>query len=79
MKVNVLLAEGRKLVREGLCLVLERHAGIHVVGEAADVPSAAKLVRALPVHVVVLNLTPPTLGGADAGRGRRRPDARSGQ
>lgn len=68
MKINVLLTEGRKLVREGLCLVLERHEGIRVIGEASDVPSAVKLVRALPVHVVVLNLTTPTVGGADAVR-----------
>lgn len=72
MKTNVLLAEGRKLVREGLCALLERHEGISVVGEAADVASAAKLCRALPVHVVVLNLVPPALGGAEAVRALAR-------
>ena len=68
MKINVLLADGRKLVREGLSLLLERHEGIHVIGEASDTPSAAKLVRALPVHVVVLNLISPVLGAAEGVR-----------
>src|SRR4051812_27004347 len=68
MKINVLLADGRKLVREALGLLLERHDGIGVIGEAADAQAAVKLVKALPVHVVVLNLTSPTLGGADSVR-----------
>src|SRR5207253_8463667 len=66
MNIHVLLADGRKLVREGLSLLLEQRDGIDVVGEAADVPAAVKLVKALPVHVVVLNLTSPTAGGPDA-------------
>jgi DNA-binding NarL/FixJ family response regulator len=66
MKIRVLLAEGRKIVREALGLLLEQHDGIDVVGEAADAPAAVKLVKALPVHVVVLNLTAPTAGGPEA-------------
>jgi DNA-binding NarL/FixJ family response regulator len=57
---NVLLAEGRKLVREGLRALLERHDGMQVIGESADAASAVKLVRALPVDVIVLNCMPPT-------------------
>ena len=66
MKINVLLADGRKMVREALGLLLERHEGISVIGEAADGPAAVKVVKALPVHVVVLNFTSPSLGAADA-------------
>ena len=66
MKINVLLADGRKLVREGLSLLLERHDGVSVIGEASDAQSAVKLVKALPVHVVVLNLTAPTLSGSES-------------
>jgi DNA-binding NarL/FixJ family response regulator len=60
MTANVLLAEGRKLVREGLRALLERHDGLAVIAEAADASAAVKLVRALPVDVVVLNCSPPT-------------------
>jgi len=68
MKVKVLLAEGRTLVREGVRALLERHEGVEVIGEAADAAAAAKLVRALPVDVIVLNWTPPMLGGPAAVR-----------
>src|SRR4051794_18733789 len=56
MKINVVIADGRKLVREGLSLLLERHAELHVIAEAATGREAAKLVSALPVDVVVLNV-----------------------
>ena len=57
--LNVLLVEGRKLLREGVVALLERHDHIKVVGEAEDGRSAAKLIRALAVDVVVLNVIPP--------------------
>lgn len=66
MNINVLLADGRKLVREGLCLLLEKHRDLHVIAEADGSPAAVKLVRALPVDVVVLNLAPPAHGGSEA-------------
>jgi DNA-binding NarL/FixJ family response regulator len=68
MSVNVLIAEGRTMVREGLRVLLEKHSGIEVIGEAADAASATKLVRALPVHVVVLNCIPPATCGPQAVR-----------
>ena len=57
MKLNVLLVDGRKLFREGVCALLEKHADLKVVGEADDAAAAPKLVKALGPHVVVLNLT----------------------
>jgi DNA-binding NarL/FixJ family response regulator len=63
--INVLLADGRKLVREGLSALLEKHPDIHVVGEADDGEAAGRLIRPLGVHVVVLNLAPPARSGID--------------
>jgi DNA-binding NarL/FixJ family response regulator len=62
-KTNVLIADGRKLLREGLCLLLEGHGDLHVVGEAEDARTVVKLVRAINVQVVVLNLS--STGPAD--------------
>ena len=45
MKTNLLLADGRKLMREGLSALLEKHTDVRVVGEAEDGQSAARLVR----------------------------------
>jgi len=63
--IQVLLVEGRKLLREGLCALLERHDDIKVVGEVDDGHAVTKLVRALSVDVVVLNVIPLQVGGID--------------
>src|SRR4051812_33767231 len=52
---RVLLADGRKIFREGLCVLLEKHADLRVVGEADDPRAAVKLVSAVGADVVVLN------------------------
>lgn len=51
--VNVLICDGRKLVREALSMLMEKHAGIRMVGEAQSVEAAIKLIRPLDVDVVV--------------------------
>lgn len=71
MGTNVLLADGRKLFREGLSVLLEKHADIHVIGEAEDGQSAAKLMRAMSPHVVILNATLSTRATADLVRSLR--------
>jgi DNA-binding NarL/FixJ family response regulator len=54
MDSNVLLGGGRKILREGLALLLEKQKGLKLVGEAEDVCSVPKLVRALPVDLAIL-------------------------
>jgi DNA-binding NarL/FixJ family response regulator len=54
MEVNVLLGGGRKILREGISLLLEKQKGLKLIAEAEDLSSVAKLVRALPVNVAVL-------------------------
>lgn len=66
MKVNVVLVDGRKLFREGLGALLEKHADLRVVGEADDAAAAPKLVKALAPHVVILNVTLSTRTATDA-------------
>jgi DNA-binding NarL/FixJ family response regulator len=60
MNINVLLVDGRKLFREGLSVLLEKHAGLKVIGEAEDVVAAPKLIAALSPDVVILNETATT-------------------
>jgi DNA-binding NarL/FixJ family response regulator len=57
-RINLLISDGRKLVREGISALLERHEQIYVVGDADDTKAAIKLVGALAAQVVVLNLPP---------------------
>ena len=55
MKIKVVLADGRKMLREGQGVLLEKHADIKVVGEADDPAATAALLRAVAADVVVLN------------------------
>src|SRR5947209_7015995 len=55
MNINIAIGGGRKLLREGLSLLLDKHPNLRVIAESADVSSLPKLVRTLPVDVVVLN------------------------
>jgi DNA-binding NarL/FixJ family response regulator len=66
-KTNVLIAEGRKLLREGVAALL-KHTEVRIVGEAGSVESAMKLIQPLAVDVVLLNLTQLAHPGADAVR-----------
>ena len=58
MVIDVVLADGRKVVREALTVLLQQREDIRVVGDAAEVAGAIKLVRALPVQVVILSAAP---------------------
>jgi len=55
MKIKVVLADGRKMLREGQGVLLEKHHDMKIVGEADDPAATATLVRAVGADVVVLN------------------------
>ena len=78
MKINILLADGRKLLREALGLLLEKHDDLRVVGEAEEGHDVLRLVKALSVQVVLLNPTPTSHGTPDLVRSiiKARPGVR---
>lgn len=57
--VTIVLADDHRVVRSGLRLLLQGEPGMHVVGEAGDVPSALKIVEARKPDVLVLDLNMP--------------------
>jgi DNA-binding NarL/FixJ family response regulator len=59
--IRVAIAHGRRLVRAGLHELLEREAGIAVVGEAADGDEAVALTRRLRPNVVLVDVDLPGL------------------
>ena len=65
MRIHILLADGRKILREGLCVLLEKHADIKVIGEAEEAQGAVKLAKALSPDVVILNVALSTKGAPD--------------
>jgi len=66
--IRIVLADDHTVIRQGLRLLLERHAGVQVVGEAADGREAIDAVSATNPNVVVLDLAMPNLNGIEAAR-----------
>ena len=70
--LRVVLADDHAVVREGLKAVVNAQPDMRVVGEAADGEAACRLAKDLAPDVVVMDLSMPRLGGADATQRMRR-------
>ncbi len=66
--IRVLLAEDHETVRDGLKLLLQSQPDIDVVGEVADGAAAVDRAKRLKPHVVVMDLSMPTMNGLVATR-----------
>ena len=64
--VRIVLAEDHRVMREGLRMVLQREAGLQVVGEADDGAAAVRLVRDLRPDVLVMDVSMPGFDGVKA-------------
>jgi two-component system response regulator NreC len=58
-QISVVLADDHNVIRAGLRAMLEAEEGLRVIGEAADAPTAQKLVRDRKPDVLVLDLQMP--------------------
>jgi DNA-binding NarL/FixJ family response regulator len=66
MAVRILLADDHGVVRKGLRFLLERQAGMEVVGEASDGREAVRLAEATHPDVVIMDIAMPLLNGIEA-------------
>jgi two-component system, NarL family, response regulator NreC len=66
--INILLADDHRVVRRGLCLLLESHPGFKVVAEASDGRQAVALAEEHRPDIVVLDVAMPMLNGIEAAR-----------
>jgi DNA-binding NarL/FixJ family response regulator len=68
MAIKVLVAEDHRIVRQGLCALLEREKDVQVVGQAANGREAVALASRLAPHVVIMDVSMPDLNGIEATR-----------
>ncbi len=64
--IRVVIADDHAIVRDGLRALISSESGLSVVGEASDGEEAMRLATALLPDVLVLDLSMPRLGGAEA-------------
>ena len=65
-KLRVFLADDHMVVREGLKSLVNAQPDMHVVGEAADGDAAWRAACRLAPDVVVMDVSMPEMGGAEA-------------
>ncbi|HEX4606618.1 MAG TPA: response regulator transcription factor [Urbifossiella sp.] len=63
--IRVLAADGHAVVRHGLRAILAAHAGMEVVGEAADGFDATRLAAELAPDVIVFDVSAPGMTGPE--------------
>jgi len=68
MNIKVVLADDHKLMRQGLCAMLEKEKDISVVAQANNGRDAVRLVDELNPDVVILDINMPDLNGIDAAK-----------
>ncbi len=68
MATRVLLADDHALMREGLRSILEREAGLEIVGEAASGREAVDMCRELVPELVIMDVAMGDLNGIEATR-----------
>jgi two-component system, NarL family, response regulator NreC len=66
MSIKVIVADDHRIVREGLCSLLEKEKDITVVGQAENGQTAVRLAQQLNPDVVVMDITMPDLNGMEA-------------
>jgi DNA-binding NarL/FixJ family response regulator len=65
MHTTVLLVDNRRVLRDGLRALLEKHDDIRIIGEAEETGAAVKLAEALRPRLAVLSLGSPAFGGVE--------------
>jgi two-component system, NarL family, response regulator NreC len=66
--IRIPLADDHRVVRRGLCMLLESQPGFHVVAEASDGRQAVALAAEHVPDIAVLDVAMPLLNGIEAAR-----------
>lgn len=66
MTLKILLVDDHEIMRQGLCLLLDKHPDTEVIGQANNGRKAIQLTAELKPDVIVMDVNMPSLDGADA-------------
>ena len=66
MTISVFLADDHRVLRDGLCILLESQDDIRVIGEAENGNKAIEGITSLKPDVAVMDITMPELNGIEA-------------
>ncbi len=68
MKIKIILADDHKIIRDGLCSLLEKHPDMEVVAEVDNGREAIAAVRQFIPDVVIMDVSMPGMNGMEATR-----------
>jgi YesN/AraC family two-component response regulator len=68
LTLRVLVVDDSEVVRRGICQILQSHAAIEVICEAADGADAVRKARQHKPDVVLMDITMPVMNGFEAVR-----------
>ncbi len=68
MTVRILIADDHRIVRQGLCTLLEAEPDLKVVAQSEDGRSTVRLARELGPEVIIMDVAMPDLNGIEATR-----------
>ena len=68
MSAKILVADDHKIVRDGLCSLIQKQPNLEVVAEAENGRTAVKLARRLKPDLIIMDLNMPDLNGIGAAR-----------
>ena len=68
MKIKVVLADDHKIIRDGLCALIEKHPDMEVIAEVENGKEAVDVVARLSPDVVIMDITMPRMNGIEATR-----------
>ncbi len=66
MSIRVLLADDHKIIRDGLCSLLEKESNMEVVAVAENGRQAVQLAMKIKPDVIIMDISMPDLNGIDA-------------
>jgi two-component system, NarL family, response regulator NreC len=68
MKIEIVLADDHRIIREGIKSLIEKQSDMQVIGEAKDGRETVSLVQELLPDIVVMDISMPDMNGIEAAR-----------